>query len=254
MTVYPVVEIFHSIQGEGLNQGKSAWFVRMAHCNFNCKVRVGEKEFPCDEPLHSDDSKITKMSAKEIVNRLTDPADIIVITGGEPTLYDLTELCNEINLRCIPIEYQSNGVEFRMNWPVVKNHPHCGEMFDECETVISGPLICIETNGTLPIRGDIDFVCVSPKPLKFAKNANASYCKETLAEADEVKLVVGWSTEEDIDYFIDHCPDATLLFSPLTTFPEGKLIPEETEKAINLVKKYVGSRLSLQIHKWIGVR
>ena len=250
-TLYPVTELFLSVQGEGLNAGRSAWFIRFAGCNLACPG--------CDEPLHDDNSKVTKMTASEIVNTIVgQPADVIVITGGEPTLYDLTELCDEINRLCIPVEFRSDAVDFTSSWPASKWHPLCGDMQDECDCNIAGPLICIETNGTREIRGDVDFVCVSPKPLEFAKNTEAKieYNLNTLDKADEVKIVVGWNKnlDEEVEFFTSKCRFAVLLFSPLTTFPEGELVRESAEKAVEYTKKYVGSRLSPQWHKWLKIR
>ncbi len=76
-----VVEIFHSIQGEGGNTGKSAVFVRLANCNKNCWF--------CD----TDWSVGTEMTVKQIldeVRSLSKPEDypnnMLIWTGGEPTL------------------------------------------------------------------------------------------------------------------------------------------------------------------------
>lgn len=76
-----VVEIFHSVQGEGANTGKSAVFVRLSQCNKNCWF--------CD----TDWSVGTDMTVEEIltqVKMLSKPEDyphnLLIWTGGEPTL------------------------------------------------------------------------------------------------------------------------------------------------------------------------
>ena len=86
-TILKVVEIFHSIQGEGANTGKSAVFVRLSNCNKNCWF--------CD----TDWSVGTKMTVKQIldeVKSLSSPEDyshtLLIWTGGEPTL----QLSNEV--------------------------------------------------------------------------------------------------------------------------------------------------------------
>lgn len=80
-TVLKVVEIFHSVQGEGANTGKSAVFVRLSHCNKNCWF--------CD----TDWSVGTEMTVTEVlaeVKSLSKPDDyphnLLIWTGGEPTL------------------------------------------------------------------------------------------------------------------------------------------------------------------------
>jgi 7-carboxy-7-deazaguanine synthase len=76
-----VVEIFHSIQGEGANTGRSAVFVRLAHCNENCWF--------CD----TDWSKYTEMTVLQVlveVRKLSKPDsypnNLLIWTGGEPTM------------------------------------------------------------------------------------------------------------------------------------------------------------------------
>lgn len=85
-----VVEIFHSIQGEGRNVGRSAVFVRLSDCNLNCDF--------CD----TDWSKGNAMTPLEIlaeVHKYSSPADypnnLLIWTGGEPTL-QLTEEIIEV--------------------------------------------------------------------------------------------------------------------------------------------------------------
>lgn len=229
---YPITELFHSIQGEGLNVGRSAWFIRLAGCNYACPG--------CDEPLHDDPTKYTKMTASEIAAAVNIPADVVVITGGEPALFNLDEIILAIR-------------EVSADWPILKIHPASGQ-------VGVGPLIAIETNGTLPVSELLDFICVSPKPISYGKGKEIPYNQETLERADEIKLVVGWTSadaaavEESLDYFstINSC--AQLFLSPLTQFPGNTLIKETTEQAVELVKKFPGVRLSLQVHKWIQVR
>jgi len=86
-TILKVVEIFHSIQGEGANVGKSAVFVRLANCNLNCSF--------CDTDW-SHGQEMTVAQILEEVQKLSKPTDypnnLLIWTGGEPTL----QLTNEI--------------------------------------------------------------------------------------------------------------------------------------------------------------
>lgn len=77
-----VVEIFHSIQGEGANAGRSAIFVRLSHCNKNCWF--------CD----TDWSIGTEMTVEEVLVEVKkfNHCKMIIWTGGEPTL----QLSNEV--------------------------------------------------------------------------------------------------------------------------------------------------------------
>lgn len=85
--VLKVVEIFHSIQGEGANAGKSAVFVRLCGCNKDCWF--------CD----TDWDKGEDMTVLQILNEVKKyfspedyPNNLLIWTGGEPTL----QLTNEV--------------------------------------------------------------------------------------------------------------------------------------------------------------
>lgn len=237
--LYPVTEIFHSLQMEGNNAFRNSHFVRLAGCNLDCKITVGDKIFSCDEPLHDLAGASTRMTPEEIATKLNVPSDCIIITGGEPALYNLDNLIATLN-------------ETTKSWPVMRVHPASG-------LVGTGALIAIETNGTLPVSELLDYICVSPKPLSYAKGGKKiEYNLDTLERADEIKLVVGWTSveeiEEQVDYFSTINPCAQIFLSPLTAFPGNTLIPEFTEKAVELVKRMPGVKLSMQVHKWLGIR
>lgn len=81
---YKVNEIFTSFQGEGLNTGKIATFIRLSGCNLKCSW--------CDTKGHESGQK---MSAGEIVAevmRVARPDTLVVITGGEPLMHDISSL------------------------------------------------------------------------------------------------------------------------------------------------------------------
>lgn len=72
-------EIFYSLQGEGLNTGRAAVFIRLSKCNLRCSF--------CDTDFDSGED----ISLEEIAQAIADfPARFIIWTGGEPTL-QLTE-------------------------------------------------------------------------------------------------------------------------------------------------------------------
>jgi 7-carboxy-7-deazaguanine synthase len=117
----PVMEHFYTIQGEGFYQGRAAYFIRLGGCDVGCVW--------CDVKESWDASKHTLFSVDEIVKFVTDAnANLAVITGGEPLMYDLNELTKALHQKNIEVN--------------------------------------IETSGAYPLSGDIDWICVSPKKFK----------------------------------------------------------------------------------------
>ena len=85
----PIMEEFYSLQGEGFHTGKPAYFLRIGGCDVGC--------FFCDVKESWDASKHSLVSTDEAIARiLENPAKAVVVTGGEPMLYDLSYLCREL--------------------------------------------------------------------------------------------------------------------------------------------------------------
>lgn len=82
---YPVVEMFKSIQGEGMHLGLPAIFIRLAGCNLNCPWCDTDFSKPREGYLTAEDI-LTK--AKNLSREIP----LIVITGGEPLLHDVDDL------------------------------------------------------------------------------------------------------------------------------------------------------------------
>lgn len=136
-TTIPVMESFYTLQGEGYHTGKAAYFIRLAGCNVGC-VWCDVKE-SWNESLYPSYSveQIVAKAIKEIhrphsivhskrEKRIEKP--IIVITGGEPLLYNLDELTTIL---------QQQGFETN-----------------------------IETSGSSPLSGKWNWICLSPKKFK----------------------------------------------------------------------------------------
>ena len=102
---YNIVEIFHSIQGEGLYTGTPAVFVRLFGCNLDCPW--------CDEPLHTNKSKIVAYDEETLLEKIMSyECSHIVITGGEPSLHNLNPLIKLIqDYGCI-VQVETNGFNY----------------------------------------------------------------------------------------------------------------------------------------------
>lgn len=85
---YRVNEIFHTLQGEGVHVGLPATFIRLQVCTVGCPW--------CDTKYTwAKGGKL--MEVEDIVNRIEH--DLVIITGGEPTIWDLDELIEAIAKR-----------------------------------------------------------------------------------------------------------------------------------------------------------
>jgi organic radical activating enzyme len=84
----PIVEIFHSIQGEGKYIGRPSVFIRVGGCNLSCPYFSNHG---CDS-FYAVDKKYKSswnmMNVAQIISEIEKyPKSDIVLTGGEPTLY-----------------------------------------------------------------------------------------------------------------------------------------------------------------------
>lgn len=114
----PLMEEFYTIQGEGFNTGKAAYFIRIGGCDVGCHW--------CDVK-ESWDANVHPLTPIEkiIENVLLYKAKSVVVTGGEPLIYNLSALTQLL---------KDNGIE-----------------------------TYIETSGAYSLTGQWDWICLSPK-------------------------------------------------------------------------------------------
>ncbi|MBC8047564.1 MAG: 4Fe-4S cluster-binding domain-containing protein [Fimbriimonadaceae bacterium] len=108
----PIMEQFYTIQGEGFHQGKAAYFIRIGGCDVGC--------IWCDVKESWDADKHPKKTIREIITDIKRyPAEIIVITGGEPLMYNLTDLTTELQKNNYRTHLETSGAYFltgSWNW------------------------------------------------------------------------------------------------------------------------------------------
>ena len=98
MTVYPIVEIFHSVQGEGFHAGIPHVFIRFGNCNLRCEW--------CD----TDFLTFEEMEVNEIVEQvLSFGCDRVIFTGGEPAIQDLSTIGKMLKSHNISLSIETNG-------------------------------------------------------------------------------------------------------------------------------------------------
>ena len=95
---YPIVEIFHSVQGEGYHSGVSSIFVRFGRCNLRCEW--------CDTDFNKFDYK-TLDEVVEIISEFD--CKNIIFTGGEPALQDLEPIINNLRPKGYKFSIETNG-------------------------------------------------------------------------------------------------------------------------------------------------
>jgi len=133
---YAVKECFLTLQGEGIQSGSRAVFLRFAGCNLwsgREQDRASAQCNFCDTDFVGTDGegggkfKAADKLAEHVEALWGEEADrrLVVITGGEPMLQLDTELVDALHQR--------------------------------------GFRVAVETNGTLPATAGIDWICVSPK-------------------------------------------------------------------------------------------
>ena len=95
---YQVAETFHSIQTEGPLAGMPAFFIRLAGCNLECEF--------CD----TDHSALATYTQNELVNAVVaSRATVVIITGGEPFLQDISSLVEELTEGGYIVQIETNG-------------------------------------------------------------------------------------------------------------------------------------------------
>ncbi len=114
----PVMEMFYSLQGEGFHTGSAAAFLRVGGCDVGC--------YWCDIK-ESWDATIHPLTTLEDISKTIEgfKATTVVITGGEPLMYNLDPLC---------IQLKKMGLQ-----------------------------VHLETSGAYPLSGMFDWICLSPK-------------------------------------------------------------------------------------------
>lgn len=96
--MYPVNEIFYSLQGEGRWAGRPAVFVRFSGCNLRCHF--------CD----TDHSRFQEMDAHSVLAAVEKyPTDFVVLTGGEPSLYVDAQLVEMLHKAGKTVAIETNG-------------------------------------------------------------------------------------------------------------------------------------------------
>jgi 7-carboxy-7-deazaguanine synthase len=98
----PVVEEFFSLQGEGFHTGKAAYFIRLGGCDIGCSW--------CDSRFSWNPEIHPVVETKSIIDRVVESgADSVVVTGGEPLMWSLEDLCKGLRNKNISTFIETSG-------------------------------------------------------------------------------------------------------------------------------------------------
>ena len=154
MKPLPVNECFHTWQGEGVHLGKSAYFIRLQGCPVKCPW--------CDSAgtWHPDwkPKDLDKVSPQTLARQARESGcEIVVITGGEPTIHDLSDLTQELSKQNLPVH--------------------------------------LETCGGFPILGNFDWITLSPKWWQLPLDENLEQAHELKIIVEDTDSISKWTDE-----------------------------------------------------------
>ena len=120
-TMLPLMEEFYTIQGEGYHTGTAAYFIRIGGCDVGCHW--------CDVKESWNAELHPPTAIDLIVNNASIFSETVVITGGEPLMWDMSALTQSLKNKNLKVH--------------------------------------IETSGAYPLSGVWDWICLSPKKNKL---------------------------------------------------------------------------------------
>lgn len=233
MSVIPLVEHFPSLQGEGYHTGRLAHFVRFSGCNLDCVFDDGSI---CDTPWQK---ARVKVEVQDVIAEAVDATRLpdalkrkrrdrpmLVLTGGEPTI--------------------ARG-------------------FDELVLagMDAGFYVAVETNGTTwcDVLEEVDWITVSPKiDTNHAGDQDPTLDSKVVAAAHEFRWVISEKSKRPpmwdpgAMYYLSPAMEADGLGEEHTLDHPPGFAPGALLRCFEIIQSDPRWRLSLQTHKWIGVR
>lgn len=203
-----VLEVFDSLQGEGVWAGAPMTFVRFAGCNAS-DLRLGCLTW-CDTPQSWRAEGGVETDSAEIVERvLGGGLGRVCLTGGEPLLQG----------------------------------EHLARLIERLQD--AGVAVHVETNGTLPLPGTTrpDWVTVSPKPPDYVVHEGLRGLVNELKVVVDRDFRAAW-----VEALAAEHPSAVVCLQP-----EASRLMETRKAAIGAVMAHPGWRLSIQLHRVLGI-
>ena len=153
----PLMEAFYTIQGEGYYSGTAAYFLRIGGCDVGCHW--------CDVKESWDADLHPPTSIADILKGIAEyPVDTVVITGGEPLMWNLDKLTSSLKEKGLKVH--------------------------------------LETSGAYPYSGTFDWVCVSPKKMQEPLDAIKPITSELKVIVNNKHDFI-WAEEQKEDFKSD---------------------------------------------------
>lgn len=147
LTKLPVMEKFYTIQGEGHYSGQPFYFIRLGGCDVGCHW--------CDVKESWDHNQHQFIEVDDLIKDVKEYTSNVVITGGEPLMWDLSEFTKR---------FKENNIKLHL-----------------------------ETSGAYEMSGNWDWVCLSPKKKMLPKQeiySKANELKVIIYNNDDFKFAI----------------------------------------------------------------
>ncbi len=221
----PVVECFHSLQGEGAHFGQSAFFIRLASCKVGCPWC--DTKHSWNESIHP--KKTIIELSNETAKAVEQGAAFVVLTGGEPLHHNLDELCNSI---------RKITSLTKLKFPIS---------------------IHLETSGVNQLSGSPNWITLSPKPHAPPSIELLTACQELKVVINDVEdLIFAEEMANKARHAQKKKIHSGLRGSESSLKPLLFLQPcwgqRKSEKlVVEYIKNHPHWRLSIQTHKWLKI-
>nr|WP_269767735.1 7-carboxy-7-deazaguanine synthase [Oleiphilus messinensis] len=217
---YKVKEMFYSLQGEGARSGRAAVFCRFSKCNLWTGREQDRKAAVCN------------FCDTDIVG--TDGQNGGIFTGALALVDAVTALWPD-NAGGKPYVICTGGE------PALQLDEELISCFHD-----SGFEVGIETNGTLPLPNGLDWICVSPKG---SAQVVVEHCNELkLVYPQALAPPERFQNLSAENYFLSPMASPNVADSALDAFKQ-----ENTRKALEYCLVHPQWRLTLQMHKLLGI-
>jgi 7-carboxy-7-deazaguanine synthase len=212
-----IKESFYTLQGEGAHAGRASVFIRFSKCNLWNGKESGRAAALCQfcdtDIIGTDGENGGEYPLPDLVSLalklwpdMTAGKPYIVFTGGEPAL--------QLSIEVVQA-FKDEGFE-----------------------------CAVESNGTLPLPANLDWVCISPK----------GKSKVIIESCDELKLVFPQADIEPTD--VAHITASHYFLSPMADYGienSGMIVRENMQCATQYCLDNPKWRISLQTHKLLGI-